>query len=234
MGAGRRFVWAGYAAFAWGLIFAAISFYWGAGGKVRASELLGLRQDWLDPGRRTIKVITKGSRVLEEVPASIDAFVWLALVAWASQTGRLSPEYLLWWLVKTIDPQQKVEFLKRTMVPTNRINVPIVATNVGGWWFQVTRRLRWLTSSMIAASGQLGSVARDQTPQRDIPSSQCLHSLEPFQESLNGRRSLKTLRGSKSVAMWLRSIGLVVSPVRRWRPVRMCSEPGMFCWAALT
>src|SRR5262245_23185722 len=52
--------------------------FWLSSG-VRASELLGLRQDWLDPGRRTIKVITKGSRVLEEVPASIDAFVWLAL-----------------------------------------------------------------------------------------------------------------------------------------------------------
>src|SRR5205823_3459959 len=36
---------------------------------------------------------------------------------------------------------------KRTMVPTNRINVPIVATSAGGWWFQVSRRLRWITGS---------------------------------------------------------------------------------------
>ena len=47
---------------------------------------------------------------------------------------------------------------------------------------------------------KLGSVARHQTPQSDIPSSQGLHRLEPFEESLTGRRSLKTPRGSKSVA----------------------------------
>ena len=41
MGAGRRFVWAGYAAFAWGLIFAAISFYWGAGGTIGVDTVWG-------------------------------------------------------------------------------------------------------------------------------------------------------------------------------------------------
>ena len=53
---------------------------------------------------------------------------------------------------------------------------------------------------MVAASGQLGSVARHQIPQSDIPSLQGLHRLEPFQESLTGRHSLKTPRGSKSIA----------------------------------
>jgi hypothetical protein len=53
---------------------------------------------------------------------------------------------------------------------------------------------------MVAASGQLGSVARHQTPQSDIPASQGLHRLESFQESLTGRRSLKTPSGSKSIA----------------------------------
>ena len=53
---------------------------------------------------------------------------------------------------------------------------------------------------MVAASGQLGSVARRQTPQLHIPSSQGMHRLEPFEESLTGRRGLKTPRGSKSIA----------------------------------
>ena len=53
---------------------------------------------------------------------------------------------------------------------------------------------------MVAASGQLESVARHHTPQSDIPSSQGLHRLESFQESLTGRRGLKTPRGSKSIA----------------------------------
>jgi integrase len=65
---------------------------------VRASELLGLRQDWLDPGRRTIKVITKGSRVLEEVPASIDAFVWLAL--YQAEWPRGAGDDPVWWTLR--------------------------------------------------------------------------------------------------------------------------------------
>jgi hypothetical protein len=88
----------------------------------------------------------------------------------------------------------------------------------------------------VAASGRLGTVARHQPPQTDLPSSESVHRLESVRESLTGRRGLETPTGrSRSrVAMWLRSIGLVVSPARRWRPVRMCSEPGRFCWAALT
>jgi integrase/recombinase XerC len=71
--------------------------FWLSSG-VRASELLGLQQNWLDPGRRTIKVITKGSRVLEEVPASIDAFVWLALyqAEWPPGAG----DHPVWWTLR--------------------------------------------------------------------------------------------------------------------------------------
>ena len=55
-------------------------------------------------------------------------------------------------------------------------------------------------AGMVAASGQMGSVARHQTAQSDIPSSQGLHYLEPFEESLTGRRGLKIPRASKSIA----------------------------------
>jgi hypothetical protein len=59
---------------------------------------------------------------------------------------------------------------------------------------------------MVAASGQLGSAARHQTPQSDIPSSQGLHRLEPLEEWLTGRRSLQTPRGStcRAESWWLR------------------------------
>ena len=36
-----RLVWAGYLAFGWGLVFAAISFYWGSGGTVLADTVWG-------------------------------------------------------------------------------------------------------------------------------------------------------------------------------------------------
>jgi len=69
------------------------------------------------------------------------------LVAAASKSGWLSREYLLRWLAASFDHARRVEFLNRVAEPTARINVPIAATTYGGWWFQITRRLLWVTSS---------------------------------------------------------------------------------------
>lgn len=75
---------------------ALIAFYLSSG--VRASELLGLRHAWLDPGRRTIKVISKGSRELTEVPASADAFVWLAL--YLAKAPPVLGDAPVWWTLR--------------------------------------------------------------------------------------------------------------------------------------
>jgi hypothetical protein len=92
---------------------------------------------------------------------------------------------------------------------------------------------------MVAASGQLGSVARHQTPQSDIPASQGLHRLESFQESLTGRRSLKTPSGSKSIAgrdmaALDRFGGLACQPMetgpnvqRAWQVLPSCRDIGL-------
>lgn len=45
----------------------------------RASELLGVRCSDVDPGQQLITVVRKGSRALQQLPASPDAFVWLRL-----------------------------------------------------------------------------------------------------------------------------------------------------------
>ena len=45
----------------------------------RASELLGALLGDADPGRQLIAVVRKGSRALQQLPASPDAFVWLRL-----------------------------------------------------------------------------------------------------------------------------------------------------------
>ena len=45
----------------------------------RASELLGAAQGDADPGQQLITVVRKGSRALQQLPASADAFVWLRL-----------------------------------------------------------------------------------------------------------------------------------------------------------
>ncbi|WP_243750075.1 tyrosine-type recombinase/integrase [Nocardia ignorata] len=56
---------------------ALVAFYVSTG--ARASELLGALRSGADPGRQLITVVRKGSRVLQQLPASPDAFVWLRL-----------------------------------------------------------------------------------------------------------------------------------------------------------
>jgi integrase len=64
----------------------------------RASELLTVTQGGVDPGRQLITVVRKGSREMQELPASSDAFVWLRLYQVEMEglipRGRTQP---LWW-----------------------------------------------------------------------------------------------------------------------------------------
>ena len=75
---------------------ALVAFYVSTG--ARASELLSVTQGGVDPGRQLITVIRKGSRAVQELPASTDAFVWLRLyqleMDGAVPKGRAKP---LWW-----------------------------------------------------------------------------------------------------------------------------------------
>jgi len=67
----------------------------------RASELLGATVADIDPGQQLITVIRKGTRVLQQLPASPDAFVWLRL--YQAQVQNLVPagrDQPLWWTLR--------------------------------------------------------------------------------------------------------------------------------------
>jgi integrase len=68
---------------------------------VRAAELLGVRQCDTDPGQQLITVVRKGSRAVQQVPASTDAFVWLRLyqdeLRGMVPRGRTQP---VWWTLR--------------------------------------------------------------------------------------------------------------------------------------
>jgi site-specific recombinase XerD len=78
---------------------ALVAFYVSTG--ARASELLSATQGGVDPGRQLIAVVRKGTRQVQELPASADAFVWLRLyqqeMAGLIPAGRRQP---LWWTVR--------------------------------------------------------------------------------------------------------------------------------------
>jgi integrase len=67
----------------------------------RASELLGATTADADPGQQLITVIRKGTRALQPLPASPDAFVWLRL--YQAQIRGLVPagrDQPLWWTLR--------------------------------------------------------------------------------------------------------------------------------------
>jgi site-specific recombinase XerD len=64
----------------------------------RASELLGARCGDVDPGQQLVTVVRKGSRSLQQLPASPDAFVWLRLYqSEIDQEIPTGPDEPLWW-----------------------------------------------------------------------------------------------------------------------------------------
>ena len=71
---------------------ALLAFYVSTG--ARASELLGVTVDLVNPGDQRIGVRRKGSGRLQWLPASADAFVWLRL--YEQQTERPAGEQALW------------------------------------------------------------------------------------------------------------------------------------------
>ena len=68
----------------------------------RAAELLGARQCDADPGQQLISVVRKGTRAVQQLPASSDAFVWLRLYP-QSLHGRVPPGQAqpLWWTLRS-------------------------------------------------------------------------------------------------------------------------------------
>lgn len=74
--------------------------FWVSSG-VRASELLGMRVGDTDPGRQLITVVRKGTRAVQQVPASPDAFVYLRLYQQSLRglvpAGRDQP---VWWTLR--------------------------------------------------------------------------------------------------------------------------------------
>jgi integrase len=68
----------------------------------RASELLGMRQCDFRPGEQLISVVRKGTRAVQELPASADAFVWhrlyqQELLRLDVPRGRRQPA---WWTLR--------------------------------------------------------------------------------------------------------------------------------------
>jgi hypothetical protein len=70
-------------------------------------------------------------------------------------------DYVIAWL-GAVDREQRMELMRRVMDPAVRYSVPILAVSVGGWWFQISRRLIWVTSE-TEEEGRLFELLLDDT-----------------------------------------------------------------------
>jgi len=92
---------------------ALIAFYVSTG--ARASELLGVTRSLVAPEDQLIGVIRKGSRALQQLPASTDAFVWLKL--YQREIHDLvpgGPNDPVWWTLRR--PFRRLEYDAARMV----------------------------------------------------------------------------------------------------------------------
>ena len=78
---------------------ALVAFYVSTG--ARASELLSVTRGGVDPARQLITVVRKGTREMQQLPASTDAFVWLRLYQ-LEMDGKLprGSGQPLWWTLR--------------------------------------------------------------------------------------------------------------------------------------
>lgn len=61
------------------------------------------------------------------------------------RAGWLSGEYLIWLLGTRFDGETRDSFLRTLINPSRRVHVPIASAHANGWWFQISRRLVWIS-----------------------------------------------------------------------------------------
>jgi hypothetical protein len=102
-----------------------------------------------DSVNRQLATVLQVASLADPVPRAVRVAeaLWVAgqLLAEASRTGRLSGDYVLYWL-GSIDREQRADIMRRVMDPAVRYSVPILGVAVEGWWIQLSRRLVWVTT----------------------------------------------------------------------------------------
>lgn len=102
-----------------------------------------------DPVNPEMATVIQFAPLAELAPKAAPAAeaLWIAgqLLAEASRTGRLSGDYVLFWL-GAVPQEQRMEIMRRVMDPAVRFSIPILGAAVAGWWIQIARRLIWLTN----------------------------------------------------------------------------------------
>lgn len=126
--------------------------------------------DPVNPEIATVLQVSPVDKPVRKAAPVADA-LWIAgeLVAEASRTGRLSGDYVLRWIGTSFAPEQRRELFRRVMDPAVRFSVPVLGEMIHGWWFQIARRLIWVTSETDDEGRLLEPLFENGTTGRDAP-----------------------------------------------------------------
>jgi hypothetical protein len=69
------------------------------------------------------------------------------LVHAAARSGFLSRDFVLSWLGHSFRPEDRTAFLRDLLDASSHVHIPVAWTAGGGWWFQITRRITWITQA---------------------------------------------------------------------------------------
>jgi len=96
--------------------------------------------------------------------------LWIAgqLVAEASRSGRLTAAYVLDWIGHNVPREAREDLFRQVMEPDARFYIPVLATEVDGWWFQIARRLVWVTRETRDEGRFLEPLLGDPRTDRDV------------------------------------------------------------------
>lgn len=102
--------------------------------------------DPVNPGRAHVLQLQEPDEIADAaLPVGQALSVAGRLIHQAHLDDRLSADYLVGWVGHTFPPKPRVELLRSLLDPSQHFHVPLAGAEVGGWWFQITRRLMWVT-----------------------------------------------------------------------------------------
>jgi hypothetical protein len=106
-------------------------------------------RDPVDPAHATVlQLVPVNPPVRKAAPVGEALKIGGQLVWELSRAGGLSASYVLHWLGRIPQAEQRRELLQRIANPAVRCHVPVVGVAIGGWWFQIARRLLWVTNEV--------------------------------------------------------------------------------------
>jgi hypothetical protein len=105
--------------------------------------------DPVDPDHATVmQLLPLEPPVRKAAPVAEALSIGGQLVSSAFSAGALSANYVIDWFGRYSERDQVQRHLRRLMDPSLRFHVPVLGVAIDGWWFQIARRLLWVTKEM--------------------------------------------------------------------------------------